>query len=610
MAEGPKQTERVVVLKTSLPEEMLSAVRFDGVEGLSELFEFTIEAVGERKQIDFNSLIGNNCAVTIKGKTADRLFNGILVQADHLGASTSLNTYRLVLKPWLWLLAHSSDCRIFHKKSTPEIIQKVFRDRGFQDFKLRLTENYKPREYCVQFRETDLDFVCRLMEEDGIYYYFEHSEDKHVLVLADSKSSHDVVPGLPRVRYLDRMISARSDVEAIFEIITNRSFQPGKVSFNDYDPKKPNASMKTDETNSVGHAKGTLELYDYPGRYTETSDGNRFSKVRLQAMQARDKRRHAVGEAAALMPGGLVTLENHPEPSENIEFLVVRCAHHIAQQDYRSGGGGGDEPYSGTYEFQASETTYRAPQVTRRPQLLGGQVGIVTGSDGEEIDVDDMGRILVKFPWARDGEDSRRCRVVQSLAGKSWGSMFIPRIGQEVVVDFLHGDPDYPYVVGTVYNGINTVPYELPANKTKNGIKTNSSKGGGGYNELVFEDKKSSEEIGIHAQKDLNVVVLNSETREIAEKFSGGGASRKTTLKKGDDELDIKIGNQKIDIAQDQKVKAGKSVTIEATASITLKVGSSSIKIDPSGVTIKGTGKVDINGGGMLKANAGIIKLN
>ena len=599
----PKQDQRVAQLKTPLGKDVLNAVRFDGVEGLSELFEFSVEAIGDKNPVDFNAALGQNCALLLNGKTTPRAFSGVLVAADWLGESDSHNLYRLTLRPWFWLLSHTSNCRIFHKKTTPQIIEEVLGKHGFSDFALKLTESYPPREYTVQYRESDLDFVCRLMEEDGIYYFFEHSETAHKLILADAKSSHTPVPGLPDILFVDRLVGIRADSESFLDLTGGRSFNPGKVALNDYDYGKPSASMESTQTSPAGYANDSLEIYDYPGRYTETSDGDRFARVRLEGFQAGDRRRQAVGDVPAAFPGGLLKLKNHPQGSENIQYMVVRSSHSFQAQDYRSspGGGGGGDPYTGSYELQPSDRPFRAPRMTPKPIVRGPQTAKVVGAGGEEIDVDDQGRILVQFFWDRNKDQSRRVRIAQAWAGKGWGAIMIPRVGQEVVVEYLEGDPDQPLVVGTVYNAEKTVPYELPANKTKGGIKSNSSKGGSGYNEIVLEDKKNAEEIGIHAQKDLNIVILNSETREIGEKFSSG-TSRETTLKQGDDSLKLDTGSQTVDIARSQDIKAGETITIEAGVKMTFKVGSSKIELTPAGI--------DIKAAGLIKINGAIIKLN
>ncbi|WMS44140.1 type VI secretion system tip protein TssI/VgrG [Acuticoccus sp. MNP-M23] len=599
----PTQDQRVAQLKTPLGKDVLNAVRFDGTEGLSTLFEFSVEAIGDKNPVDFDGAIGKNCTLSLHGKTTARNFSGIMVGADWLGESDSHNLYRIVLRPWLWLLSRTSDSRIYHKKTTPQIIEDVFGKHGFSDFTLKLTESYPPREYTVQYRESDLDFVCRLMEEDGIYYFFEHSDMGHKLILADAKSSHTPVPNLPDILFVDRLVGIRTDSESFLDLTAARSFSAGKVALNDYDYGKPSAQMETSHNNPSGYTNDGLEIYDYPGRYTETGDGNRFAKVRLEAEQAGDKRRKAVGDVPAAYPGGLVRLKNHPQDSENIEYLVVGCRHTFEAQDYRSTASAGDgrDPYNGAYELQPSDRQFRAPRSTPKPIVRGPQTAKVVGASGEEIDVDAEGRILVQFHWDRQKDQSRRVRVAQAWAGKGWGAIMIPRIGQEVVVEYLEGDPDQPLVVGTVYNAEKTVPYDLPANKTKGGIKSNSSKGGSGYNEIVLEDKKDSEEIGIHAQKDMNIVILNSETREIGEKFTAG-TSRETTLKKGDDALTLDTGSQTVDIARNQEVKAGQSITIEAGMKMTFKVGSSKIELTPSGI--------DIKAAGMIKINGAIIKLN
>ncbi|MEM7694506.1 MAG: type VI secretion system tip protein TssI/VgrG [Pseudomonadota bacterium] len=610
MASGPGQDFRVGKLSTPLGKDELSLVGFEAVEELSHPFQFDIDAISQDlSPLDFNKAIGKNCAVTLEGKTAERVFCGILTGASARGRSDTYGLYSLTLRPWFWLLTHTTNCRIFANKTTPDIIKEIFQDRGFNDFELRLSESYSEREYTVQYRETDFDFISRMMEEEGIYYFFEHEKAKHIMVLGDAKSSHTPVSGLSDVLFVDRLVTQRTNTESFFDIAQHRSFQFGKVALNDYDYNKPSASMLSQSASPGGYSNDQLEIYDYPGRYTETSDGDRFAKVRLEAAQAEDFRRVASGDVPALVPGGLFTLRNHPDGAQNIEYLVVGCRHSFASQDYRSGGSDGDG-YSGTYQLQPSDRPFRAPRSHRKPRVMGPQTAKVVGASGEEIDVDEMGRILVQFHWDRDKSQSRRVRVAQTWSGKQWGSIMIPRIGQEVVVEYLEGDPDQPLVIGTVYNGERGVPYALPANKTKGGVKSNSSKGGSGYNEFVFEDKKNSEQIGLHAQKDLDIVVLSKETREIGEKFAGSGASRDTKLKKGDDKLKLDLGSQEVDIAVDQKVKAGKSITLEAGQKITLKVGGSSIELTPAGVTITGSGKVDINGGAAIKAKAGIIKLN
>jgi type VI secretion system secreted protein VgrG len=571
MASKPLQDENIATLETALGKDVLVITRFDAREALSELFEFRVEALSERDNIDFDAAIGRNATISVKGADGkERIFNGVLVEARWTGVRNDLYTYQVVLRPWLWLLAHATDCRIFAHKSVPDIIKEVFQKRGFTDFRDSLTASYQPLEYCVQYRETDMDFVCRLMEENGIYYFFDHSKAKHELVLCDAQSCHKPAPGLATIPFMPSHVEGRRDRQLLDSWSTYRGLQSGRVVLKDYDYLKPKAKLEGQQSGSAGYAHSDLELYDYHGRYTEQNIADDRAKFRLQAEQARDQRRTAVGPAPSLFPGALTTLERHPSKAENMEYLVLACTHSYASESYRSGGAEVDHnPYSGVYEFAPASRPFRARLITPKPYIRGPQTAVVVGEKGEEIDVDEHGRITVQFFWDRNQDASRRVRIAQTWAGNGWGTIVIPRIGQEVVVEFLEGDPDHPLVVGTVYNGINKVPYDLPSNKTISGVKSDSSKGGGGYNEFILEDKKGQEKIRAHAQKDLEVKVLNDETRDV-------GNNQKE-----------KIGNNvDIDVGMNKSTNVGMSYTLEAGMEIVLKVGANSITINQMGITL------------------------
>jgi type VI secretion system secreted protein VgrG len=590
MSAGLVQDQRIASLNTPLGKDVLALTGFEATEGLSELFEFRVDALSKDENIDFNKAIGHNCSVKFKSyKGAERVFNGVLVAAQWTGVKDVHYAYRLVFRPWLWLLSHTSDSKIHVKKTAPDIIKQVFSDAEFRDFRESLTASYPTIEYCVQYRESDLDFVCRLMEEFGIYYYFEHTSDKHTLVLADSKSSHKAVPG-GTVPYIALEERDRRDREHFYHWTSERKFQTGKVTLSDYDQLRPSAEMTSEAQASEGYNKANLEVYDYPGKYPrggpterkKTSDGDKFAKIRLEAAQARDHRRHAAGDAISLYPGGLVNLDKHPTGSENVQYLIVRASHSFATEAYRSGGGS-DEVYTGNYELLGSDRPFRAPLTTPKPIIHGPQTAKVVGQQGEEIDVDEHGRITVQFHWDRDKKPSRRVRVAQVWSGKTWGGQHIPRIGQEVVVTFLEGDPDRPLVVGTVYNDEYRYPYKLPDNKTQSGLKSDSTKGGGGYNEIKYEDKKGSEKIEVHAQKDLDTVVENNETRKIG-------------------------ANQTIDVEN--------TISVTAGTKIVLKVGQSTITITETQVEVKSpTVKVnsmetDVKGNATITLLGGLVKIN
>lgn len=587
------QDRRVGILETPLGKDALVLVRFNGTEQLGQLFDFQIEAISETSNLDFTQAIGKHCTLTFKTYGSERMFDGMLTEAQWIGVQGDFQAYRLTLRPWLWMLSQRADCRIFQNKSVVDIIKKVFDTAGFSDYRTSLSD-YPKIKYCVQYRESDLAFVSRLMEQYGIYYFFEHEKGKHTVVLADSASSHKAVPGAENITYLPAIDRDHRDFELLLDWSSERRFRAGKFVLNDYDYENPNKDLKANASGKE-QSESQYEVYDYPGKYTDPSEGNRFVKVRLEATQALDHRRYAAGDAMSLFPGGLTTLQKHPEGGENQKYLVLRASHSFGVEDYRTGGGGGGERiYHGHYQFLPADVTFRSPLVTPRPVIHGSQTAKVVekptdedgtaGSAGEEIDVDgEHGRIWVHFYWERKNLTSCPVRVAQLWSGKKWGGQYIPRVGQEVVVDFLEGDPDRPLVVGTVYNGDNKYPYALPDQKTVGGIKTDSTKnGGGGYNELNFEDKKNSEQIGMHAEKDLKIVVLNSETREIGERFIPpmGSPSRATTLKNGDDNLTLQMGSQTITISLG-------SQTVSAFQAITLSVGPlSSVSITPASISL------------------------
>jgi len=588
MSSDITQDTRIGSLQTPLGKDVLVLVSFEGREGLSELFEWRIEAVSEQENIDFDAALGRACTVVLKTYGEERDFSGTLVEAHWLGVRGVHYAYRLVLRPWLWLLSRTSDCRIFSDKTAPDIIKEVFSDRGFNDFRLSLTESYPTLKYCVQYRETDLVFVSRLMEQHGIYYFFEHGSDKHTLVLADSKSSHKPIPGRESVPFIRLGGDDRREQEHLHEWAVGRRFCTGKVELNDYDYEKPNANLLSDASASSRYEKSSMELYDYPGKYREKSDGERYAKIRLEAEQALDGRRQADGDAASLFPGGLVRLDKHPTTAENHQYLVVRSTHRFVTELYRSGPGPSGEIYQGNYEFLRSEQPFRSPITTPKPLIHGIQTAKVVGKSGEEIDVDELGRILVQFFWDRKKSQSCRLRVGQVWAGRKWGGQIIPRIGMEVIVEFLEGDPDRPLITGAVYNNDYKLPYDLPANKTIAGVKSDSSKGGGGYNEFMFEDHKGQEQIGLHAQKDYKVVVRDTEVCEIGERFTShlGSAARNTTVKLGDDHLTVSTGSQVVRIALSQTTTVTGPVTTQSMASMMFEVGASSINMTPASITL------------------------
>jgi len=617
------QDRRVAQLQTSLGKDVLGVSRFEITESLSELFEWRVEAVSDRDEnLNFDSAIGGPCSLTVKTYDTERLFHGVLARARWIGVDGRHKVYALEVVPWLWLLGQTTNCRIFAEKSVPDIIKKVFDDKGFNDYRMNLSASYQPREYCVQYRETDFAFVSRLMEEEGIFYYFEHTSDKHTLVMVDSNAQCKAVPNRPTINFVAEAGSDWRGREHLHEWHPEQQFRSGKVALNDYNFKQPNSSLSADRTASTPYQKALqAELYDHPGNYKERSLGDRYAQVRLEAQQALDHRRYGTGEGVTLFPGGLVTLAAHPIASENRQYLIVRATHRYVSEAYASdaAASGAPEAYDGDYVFLPTDRTYRSPMKTPRPLVHGMHTAKVVGPSGEEIHVDEHGRIRVEFFWDRDKEQSRWARVAQLWSGKQWGFQYIPRVGMEVVVTYEDGDPDHPIVIGCVYNGDNKYPYSLPGNKTQSGVKSNSSKGGGGYNEFMFEDKKGQEKIRMHAEKDHEVVIENSETTTIGKVFKPpmGSPSRKTEIKNGDDILTLDMGNK------ETEVKLG-YIKNTAFQKIELICGQSKITMTPVSIeiesliiTVKGQAMTtvqapmtNVKGDAMLILKGGVTLIN
>ena len=614
-----RQDTRQGQLSTPLGDDVLVLERFEGSEGLSELFEYRVDALS-KDEVDYNKLLGESCTVTIESfESKKRHFNGIVAEAQWVGVRDEHHVSRLVLRPKLWLLTRTTHCRFFQEQSASQIIQKLLRDNGL-DIEPRLQEHYPVLEYCVQYRETDFAFISRLMEHHGIYYFFLHRSGGHTLVLADSMSSHKEINELEgKVPFFPSGSKEARNCQHLYHWISERRFRTGKVQLNDYYELDSGADLRAKEQASPGYDAQSTELYDYPGKYRTQGDGRKYAKVVLDAEQALDGRRLAAGNAVSLYPGGLVTIEGHPHPKpsdDKKEYLVVRASHTFTVEQYRSGQGFVDEEYAGQFEFlpRAEGKVFRAPIVTPKPLIHGIQTAKVVGPSGEEINVDEHGRIKVKFFWQEEGDKNESCwiRVAEVWAGRNWGGQFIPRIGMEVVVEFLEGDPDRPLVTGTVYNDKLRHPYTpLPDEKTKSGVKSDSTVGSGGYNEFMFEDKKFNEEINMHAQKDHNVKVLHAESWDIGEKFEAptGQPSRQVLIQKGDDQLKIASGSRNVDIKLMEQLKVGVNRDtdigmmdkLKAGALVQIECGSSKITMTPFSIQIEAP---------LISLSGALIKIN
>jgi len=493
-----------------------------GEEALSRPFSYNLEFLSQNHNISFNDIVGQQVTVVLVLSNGERYFNGYITEFRYLGDSDRYARYQATLRPWLWFLTRTSDCKIFQEKKVPDIIKEVFRDNGFADFEDRLSGTYRNWEYCVQYRETDYNFISRLAEQEGIYYFFEHQDSKHTLVLADDMNAHNSFPDFDSIPYHAPTDGMSFDEDYLDYWTVTQSIQPELYAIQDWDFTKPRTDLaaRLMEPGEHAYPLENSEIYDYPGEYSEQSDGDSYVGIRLDELRGQMERVSAGGPCRGLSAGCKFTLQGYSREDQNIEHLVVYVSHQISDSSYISSGeGSADELYYCQVELMASGRSYRHKRGTPKPIVQGPQTAIVVGPSDEEIYTDEYGRVKVQFHWDRYGQrdENSSCwvRVSQYWAGNQWGSIHIPRIDQEVIVSFMEGDPDKPVITGRLYNAVNMPPYDLPDDKTQSGVKTRSTKDGSAnnFNELRFEDKKGSEHISLHAEKDLNTFVENIETR-------------------------------------------------------------------------------------------------
>jgi type VI secretion system secreted protein VgrG len=631
------QTNRQVSVKSALGPDVLLFSSMSSSEQLGRLPEFRVQMLSMDADIKIADVLGKPMTVEVELAGGElRHFHGIVTRFGSTGWVGEYSQYEAVIHPWLWLLKKSSDCRIFQQKSVPDIVKEVCSTYGGQvSLSITgLTGDYKALDYCVQYRETDFDFVCRLLEDAGIYFYFTYTADSHKMVLADSYNTHQDIAGYGALKFANAMSSGGITEESVSSWSASGEIQSSSYVLNDYNFEKSAGSisggMKTISTIKAGFDQAEYEMFDYPGAYAEAADGTPLAKARLERLHGQCEVIDGRTDARGLLFGGLFSLVDHPRDDQNRKYLVTGTRYQIRGGDYTSGGVA-DTNVECRFTAIGHTFPYRPSAIIAKPIVQGPQTAMVVGKAGEEIWTDEYGRIKVQFHWDRLGKEDEKSscwvRVSQTWAGKGWGAMTIPRIGMEVIVSFLEGDPDRPLVTGCVYNSDAKPPYGLPANATRSTFKTNSSKGGGGFNELRFEDKKGSEEIYMQAERDFNRVVKNNDTLKVGFEVAKEGnqtidikndqietVGNNLTLSVGVDQ-EIKVGGkekvtigdtQTIDVGTDQSIKAGATIKIEANTSIELICGGSSIKIEPAKITIKST-MIEVKSTANTKIEAGAM---
>lgn len=696
------QATRPMLVSTPLGTDKLLLTGFEGTEQISGLYSFQLDLIATNAtKINFDKLLGEGMVVAIEmvgenpesNEATYRYFSGICCKFSQGNRDKDFTSYRAEIAPHYWLATRTMQSRMFQQMSVPEILKQVFKDMGMKvDYQLDGT--FEKREYCVQYQETDFHFTSRLMEEEGIFYFFKHAKDGHMMVVANSNRVIPDVPGPSKIQW-DVVEGKRREGRNVHEWVKHQEVRSGKFTMLDHSFELPGRSLRVSKSTLGSVAVGgvnqklgvagneNLEIYEYPGEYAKRFDGvptgggeqsaevqkifqdnARTAEIRMQAETLAGLRIEGSSNCRHFASGHQFSLERHFDAEGKYYLLSV---HHTAHggNSYRSGIG---EPfvYSNNFTCVPLALPFRPQRTTPKPRVLGAQTALVVGPAGEEIFTDKYGRVKVQFPWDRassaDSDSSCWLRVGTSWAGKQWGAIQIPRIGQEVIVQFLEGDPDRPLIVGSVFNAGTMPPYKLPDNKTISTVKSLSTKGGAGFNEVRFDDKKGEEQIFLHGEKNLDLrvkhdryewigndqhlIVKKNQIEHVennrdltvdadAKEKIGKDRHLKVVGKEAkavDGSLSLTVQNDVIEVfkanhseetTKDLYLKAD-NVVIEGMTSVTIKVGQSYIAIDSSGITIsasqtevEGTATVEVKGPAAtvkgdttLTLNGGTVAIN
>lgn len=566
------QESRLIGIETPLGKDVLLLRGFSGQEAISRLFSFDLDLLSQDPDIRFENIIGKRVTVRITlGSNKKRYFNGFISRFSQSGSDRGLANYRATMVPWLWFLTETSDYRIFQKKSIPDILQQIFKDLGFTDIKLQVQGSFEPRDYCVQYQETDFNFVSRLMEQYGLFYFFEHEKDKHTLVIANDPSAHRPCPEQHEAKWEPQGSGALAE-----DVITNLQWEqrlrPGKYALTDYNFETPNTSLNAEMKTVIEVDDPKYELFDYPGEYSKKQQGDTLAKLRMEEEEAQYLVVTGTSSCKAFTSGYYFDLKDYIRQDMNQAYVLTSVNHAASVgSSYTTGSTGANEAeYSNSFSCIPHKVPFRPPLITPKAVVHGIHTAVVVGKAGEEIWTDKYGRVKVQFHWDREGkyDENSSCwiRVSQNWAGKQWGTMFLPRIGEEVIVEFREGDPDRPIITGRLYNAEQMPPYELPTNQTMATIKTMSSKDGGGFNELRFEDKKGEEQIFIHGEKNIDIRVKNDTYETI-------GRDRHVTIE--NDQIQHIKHNREETVDADHVEQIGKDRHVRVTGKEAIEIGES-----------------------------------
>jgi type VI secretion system secreted protein VgrG len=576
------QTNRQIGIDTPLGEDVLLLRSFQGHEAVSRLFTFDLDLVSEDLSVNYDDMVGK--AVTVRLGLSDgslRYWNGFVSRFIQAGRDSNVAVYQATIVPWLWFLDQTTDCRIFQNKTAPEIIKQIFQENSYNDVLLRLYGDFVKRDYCVQYRESDFNFVSRLMEEEGIFYFFEHEDGKHTLILGNDPAAHKECPKQPSARY-EGTAGGWQDDDVILQWLQEQELRPSIYTTMDYNFETPSTSLL-----SSVNGKGKWEVYDFPGEYAKRADGDKLVRVRLQEQQVSQSVARGMSDCRAFSVGYKFKLTDHYRDDLNQEYVLTSLRHSARHNvGYISGASDFAEPaYENSFECIPAKTPLRPERRTPVPVVQGCQTAVIVGPGGEEIFTDQYGRVKVQFHWDREGKknENSSCwvRVSYPWAGKGWGGIQVPRIGQEVIVDFLEGDPDRPLITGRTYNAGQMPPWSLPGKMMVSGYKSNSTKGGGGYNELSFDDTKGTELINIHAQYDQQKKVENDERVDIVrDRTEHVGRDERITIdhdrteevkhdekiRIGNDKTEVVVQDRRLEVERDKSESVGRNKTVVVRA--------------------------------------------
>ncbi|MDW6001376.1 type VI secretion system Vgr family protein [Vibrio mangrovi] len=621
-------------------DETLVVRDYQGMESVSDSvdhqgqpvygYRYTIDIASRNSDLTYEQMVDTTALLeVIRDREVVQKVHGVIRNFSRGDTGHHHTFYSLTLVPSLERLSLRHNSRIFQQLDVPEILSILFKEMNISDFAFSVKRECAKREYCVQYRETDLEFFHRLAAEEGLMYRFGHADDRHVLVITDNPEGFGRLAMPVPYNALSGGVSENPYVSTLTE---RKRTEVSDVQLSDYSFKKPSYHISQSTTaQDMDYQRGDYEHFDHPGRFKDDASGKAFTQVRLEALRRKAHTFEGKSNEARLQAGQRFDLMEHPDSEMNRNYLLVQIAHQGSQpQALEESGGSGATTYANQFAAVPGEQVWQISPRTK-PKMTGPTMAVVVGPEGEEIYCDEHGRVKVQFPWDRYGnsDDQSSCwiRVSQGWAGAQYGMMTIPRIGHEVIVHFLNGDPDQPIITGRTYHASNVAPYPLPDNKTKTVLRTETHQGDG-YNELSFEDQSGSEKIYLHAQKDTDTLIENDATTHIKHNQSttidndryshikvndhhtvSGEARTKIAQSQSlviEGELHVKAGKVWVNEAGTEiHIKAGDNVVIEAGSEITLKAGGSFVKVDPSGVSLSGAG-VNLNSGGSAGSGSGV----